>query len=89
MLGVLPGVVGLLQAVETIKLLLGVGDLLVGRLLQYDALETRFTTLRMERDPECDYCGVGKPFPGYVDMEHTCGIAAASSGSCMRCAGVG
>ena len=80
-LGVLPGVVGLLQAVETIKLLLGVGDPLVGRLLQYDALETRFTTLRMERDPECEYCAVGKPFPGYVDMEHACGIATTTAGS--------
>jgi molybdopterin/thiamine biosynthesis adenylyltransferase/rhodanese-related sulfurtransferase len=80
-LGVLPGVVGLLQAVETIKLLLGIGNPLVGRLLQYDALETRFTTLRMERDPECEYCAVGKPFPGYVDMEHACGIATATAGS--------
>jgi molybdopterin/thiamine biosynthesis adenylyltransferase/molybdopterin converting factor small subunit len=78
-LGVLPGVVGLLQAVETIKLLLGIGEPLVGRLLQYDALETRFTTLRMERDPECDYCATGKPFPGYVEMEHACSIPATSS----------
>ena len=53
----------------------------MGRLLQYDALETRFTTLRMERDPECDYCADGKPFPGYVDMEHACGIATATSGT--------
>lgn len=76
-LGVLPGVVGLLQAVETIKLLLGIGEPLVGRLLQYDALESRFTKLRLDRDPECDYCADGKPFPGYVDVAHSCGTAAA------------
>ena len=81
MLGVLPGVIGLLQAVETVKVLLGIGEPLVGGLLQYDALESRFTKLRLERDPDCDYCGSGKPFPGYVDIEHACGTATVSSGS--------
>lgn len=71
-LGVLPGVVGALEAVETIKLLLGIGDLLVGKLLVYDALRASFLTLRQQRDPNCPYCREGAPFPGYVDYEGFC-----------------
>ena len=71
-LGVMPGVIGLLQAVETVKLLLGLGDPLVGRLLHYDALAGRFQELRFARDPDCAYCGDGKAFPGYVDYEAFC-----------------
>jgi molybdopterin/thiamine biosynthesis adenylyltransferase/rhodanese-related sulfurtransferase/molybdopterin converting factor small subunit len=71
-LGVMPGVIGLLQAVETVKLLLGLGDPLVGRLLHYDALAGRFQELHHARDPECAYCGDGRPFPGYVDYEEFC-----------------
>ncbi|MEM8994687.1 MAG: molybdopterin-synthase adenylyltransferase MoeB, partial [Acidobacteriota bacterium] len=56
-LGVLPGVVGLLQAVETVKVLLGVGEPLVGRLLHYDALEPSFRILKTARNPQCAYCG--------------------------------
>lgn len=55
-LGVLPGTMGLLQATEVIKLLLDVGDVLVGRLLLYDALAATFTTLKIRRDPECPIC---------------------------------
>lgn len=71
-LGVLPGVIGLLQAVETVKLLLGVGEPLVGRLLFFDALAGRFQEMRMEPDPECAYCGEGREFPGYVDYQGFC-----------------
>ncbi len=71
-LGVLPGVVGLLQAVETIKILLGQGDTLVGRLLLYDALGARFRELKVAPDPRCRVCGEGVPFPGYVDYEGFC-----------------
>lgn len=56
-LGVLPGIIGLLQTVEAIKVLLGIGDPLVGRLLMYDALAGEFTELRLFRDPECPACG--------------------------------
>jgi molybdopterin/thiamine biosynthesis adenylyltransferase/rhodanese-related sulfurtransferase len=56
-LGVLPGIVGSLQAVETIKLLLGIGDTLQGRLLAYDALEQSFRTFKVRRDPACPACG--------------------------------
>ncbi|GAC1315232.1 MAG: molybdopterin-synthase adenylyltransferase MoeB [Ktedonobacteraceae bacterium] len=56
-LGVLPGIIGLLQATETIKLLLGIGDPLVGRLMTYDALAGEFSELRLYRDPKCPACG--------------------------------
>ncbi len=64
-LGVLPGVVGLLQAVEAVKLVLGVGEPLLGRVLHYDALGPRFTTLKVGKDPGCPWCA--RPFPGYAD----------------------
>lgn len=71
-LGVLPGVIGLLQATEAIKLLLGIGEPLVGRLLYFDALRASFSELRLERDPACRYCGDGREFPGYIDYERFC-----------------
>ncbi|MEO7995271.1 MAG: molybdopterin-synthase adenylyltransferase MoeB [bacterium] len=72
-LGVLPGVIGLLQAIEAIKLIVGIGDPLIGRLLMFDALELKFRELRQKRDAECAYCGEGKAFPGFVDYEVFCG----------------
>jgi molybdopterin/thiamine biosynthesis adenylyltransferase/rhodanese-related sulfurtransferase len=71
-LGVLPGVVGTLQAVETIKILLGLGTPLVGRLLVYDALRASFIDLEQKADPDCAYCREGADFPGYVDYEGFC-----------------
>src|SRR5438045_6999506 len=64
-LGVLPGIMGLLQANETIKLIIGAGQPLVGRLLLFEALSTQFTTLRVRRDHECPVCGDD------VDLEGT------------------
>jgi adenylyltransferase/sulfurtransferase len=58
-LGVLPGVVGTIQATEAIKLLLGIGEPLVGRLLMYDALAMTFRTLKVRRDANCPACGSG------------------------------
>jgi molybdopterin/thiamine biosynthesis adenylyltransferase len=55
-LGVLPGVMGLLQSVEVIKLVTGAGDTMAGRLLLYDALGTTFTELKVRRDPDCPIC---------------------------------
>jgi len=75
-LGVLPGIVGLLQAIEAIKLLLGLGDPLVGRLLCYDALPGRFVEYSLQADPDCAYCGAGREFPGYVDYVAFCAAAA-------------
>ena len=76
-LGVLPGVIGLLEAVEAIKLLLGQGEPLVGRLLCYDGLAARFRELKLRRDPACAYCGEGKPFPGFVDYAQFCANPSA------------
>ena len=71
-LGVLPGVIGLLQATEVVKLLLGIGDSLAGRLLQFDALSMRFRETRLRHEPDCAVCAVGRPFPGYIDYAAFC-----------------
>lgn len=71
-LGVLPGIVGLLQANETIKLLLGIGDTLAGRLLSFDALAATFRETRLAADPECPVCAPGVAFPGYIDYGRFC-----------------
>jgi molybdopterin/thiamine biosynthesis adenylyltransferase/rhodanese-related sulfurtransferase len=71
-LGVLPGIVGLLQATEAIKLLLGIGEPLLGRLLCVDALAMRFRELLLPRDPDCPLCADGRTFPGYVDYPRFC-----------------
>lgn len=72
-LGVVPGVIGCLQAAETIKLILSLGDPLAGRLLNYDALAGRFRESRLERDPECAWCDPERERQGYVDYEAFCG----------------
>lgn len=72
-LGVVPGIIGLLQANETIKLLLGLGETLAGRLLHFDALAMRFREVRLRADPQCPVCGEGRAFPGYVDYQQFCG----------------
>lgn len=71
-LGVLPGVIGLLQASEVIKLLLEIGEPLTGRLLHFDALAMRFRETRLRPDPGCTVCAAGKPFPGYIDYQQFC-----------------
>ncbi len=71
-LGILPGTIGLLEATETIKIILDLGDLLVGRLLHYDALKQRFVELKCQRNPDCLYCGDNREFPGYVDYQKFC-----------------
>jgi molybdopterin/thiamine biosynthesis adenylyltransferase/rhodanese-related sulfurtransferase len=75
-LGVLPGTIGLLQATEAIKLLLGVGSPLVGRLLCYDALAATFRELLLPRDPACPGCGVTATFQGYQDIALLCAASA-------------
>jgi len=71
-LGVLPGILGTLQALEALKILLGAGRPLVGRLLCFDGQATEFRELAVRADPECAYCGKGHAFPGYVDYERFC-----------------
>jgi sulfur-carrier protein adenylyltransferase/sulfurtransferase len=74
-LGVLPGVIGTIQATESIKLLLGGGSTLVGRLLLYDAWNMRFRELRLRRDPECPVCGDHPTVKELIDYDQFCGIA--------------
>jgi sulfur-carrier protein adenylyltransferase/sulfurtransferase len=77
-LGVLPGIVGSLQALEALKLVLGVGETLVGRLLLVDALKLRFRELALEKDPECPLCGEHPSIHELVDYEAFCGVGAAA-----------
>jgi sulfur-carrier protein adenylyltransferase/sulfurtransferase len=72
-LGVLPGIVGLLQANEVLKLLLDIGEPLRGRLLYFDALAMRFRETRLAADPQCPVCAPGLAFPGYIDYARFCG----------------
>lgn len=69
-LGLLPGTIGIIQATEVAKLILGIGTPLVGRLLTYDALEMEFRELRLSRDPECPMCGPGAP-TSLAEIEYT------------------
>ena len=71
-LGVLPGVIGMLQATEAVKLILGIGEPLAGRLLHFDALAMRFRETRVQPDPACVVCAPGTAFPGYIDYQHFC-----------------
>jgi molybdopterin/thiamine biosynthesis adenylyltransferase len=73
-LGILPGVIGLLQATETIKLLLGRGEPLVGRLLTYDSMKMKFRELRLRRDPDCIVCGPKPSITKYIDYEGFCAL---------------
>ncbi len=74
-LGVLPGLVGMIQATETIKLILGVGEPLIGRLLLVDALAMRFRELKLRKDPDCPVCGDHPTITKLIDYDQFCGIA--------------
>ncbi len=71
-LGILPGIIGTLQATEAIKLLLGAGDSLAGRLLTYDSLRMTFRNLKLRRDPTCPACGENPTIKEYIDYEGFC-----------------
>ncbi len=73
-MGVLPGIIGTLQALEALKILLGIGETLTGRLLCFDGLAGEFRELRIRRDPQCPYCAAGE-FPGYIDYQQFCNAA--------------
>ena len=76
-LGVVPGIIGLMQACEALKLLLGIGESLSGRLLQFDALALRFRETRVVPDPDCAVCAPGRAFPGYIDYVRFCAAEQA------------
>ena len=78
-LGILPGVVGTLQATEAIKLILGVGESLVGRFLLFDALKMRFRELKVRKDPDCPVCGEHPTVTQLIDYEQFCGITQTAT----------
>jgi molybdopterin/thiamine biosynthesis adenylyltransferase/rhodanese-related sulfurtransferase len=71
-LGILPGMIGVLQATEAVKILLGLGNTLAGRLLQYDSLSMTFRTFKLRRDDACPGCGKNPTITGYIDYEEFC-----------------
>jgi molybdopterin/thiamine biosynthesis adenylyltransferase/rhodanese-related sulfurtransferase len=80
-LGVLPGIVGAIQAAETLKLIIGKGEPLVGRLLLFDALAMRFRELKLRKNPECPVCGGHPTITKLIDYEEFCGIRGEESAS--------
>lgn len=73
-LGILPGTIGTIQATETIKLLLGIGEPLIGRLFLYDALKMRVREMKLRKDPDCPICGVNPTVTELIDYQQFCGI---------------
>jgi adenylyltransferase/sulfurtransferase len=74
-LGVLPGVIGVIQGIEAIKLILGRGETLIGRLLLFDAMAMSFRELALRKDPDCPLCGTSPTITGLVDYEQFCGLS--------------
>src|SRR5437867_3088197 len=77
-LGVLPGMIGVIQATEAVKLILGIGEPLIGRFLIYDALRMRFRELKLRKDPDCPVCGTYPTVTELIDYEQFCGITPAA-----------
>jgi adenylyltransferase/sulfurtransferase len=73
-LGVLPGIIGVIQATETVKLIMGIGEPLVGRFLIYDALRMKFRELKLRKDPACPVCGTHPTVTQLIDYEQFCGV---------------
>jgi molybdopterin/thiamine biosynthesis adenylyltransferase/rhodanese-related sulfurtransferase/molybdopterin converting factor small subunit len=73
-LGILPGTIGLIQATETVKLILGAGEPLIGRLLLYDALGMRFRELKLRKNPDCPICGEHRTITKLIDYHQFCGV---------------
>jgi len=73
-LGVLPGIIGVIQATETLKLITGIGEPLIGRFMIYDALKMKFRELKLRKDPECPVCGTHPTVTRLIDYEQFCGI---------------
>jgi sulfur-carrier protein adenylyltransferase/sulfurtransferase len=80
-LGVLPGLIGTIQATEAIKLIIGAGDSLAGRLLLFDALAMSFRTMKLRRDPACPICGDHRTITQLIDYNQFCGVPATTTSS--------
>jgi len=73
-LGILPGVIGVIQATETVKLILGIGKPLIGRLMLYDALDMTFREMKVRKNPKCPICGPQPTITGLIDYQEFCGV---------------
>ena len=78
-LGVLPGVIGVMQAIEAIKLIVGIGEPLIGRLVHFDALKMKFREFKVRRDPKCPVCSETPTITGLIDYDQFCGIPQAKA----------
>ncbi|CAA9451398.1 MAG: Sulfur carrier protein adenylyltransferase [uncultured Rubrobacteraceae bacterium] len=78
-LGILPGAIGVIQATEAVKLILGIGEPLIGRLMLYDALGMSFREMKLRKDPNCPICGENPTVTGLIDYEEFCGIPQANA----------
>ena len=78
-LGILPGLIGTIQATETVKLILGMGQTLAGRFLIYDAMKMRFRELTLRKDPDCPVCGTHPTVTALIDYDQFCGVAPAQA----------
>jgi adenylyltransferase/sulfurtransferase len=87
-LGILPGVIGVIQATEAIKLILGIGRSMVGRLLRFSALDMQFKEFKLRRDPTCPICGDTPTIKSLIDYEQFCGIRGEESNTIMGMDGI-
>src|SRR6266481_3594969 len=78
-LGVLPGIIGVMQAIEAIKMIIGIGDSLIGRLVSFDALQLRFKEFKIRKDPNCPICGEHPTIHELIDYDQFCGIPQADA----------
>jgi molybdopterin/thiamine biosynthesis adenylyltransferase/rhodanese-related sulfurtransferase len=78
-LGVLPGMIGVMQAIEAIKMIIGIGDSLIGRLVSFDALQMRFKEFKIRKDPNCPICGEHPTVHELIDYDQFCGIPQADA----------
>lgn len=78
-LGVLPGIIGVMQAIEAIKMIIGIGDSLIGRLVSFDALKLRFKEFKIRKDPSCPICGDHPTIHELIDYDQFCGIPQADA----------
>ncbi len=87
-LGILPGLIGLIQATEAIKLILGKGDSLIGRLLLFNALDMKFREVKLQKDPECPVCSKNPTITKLIDYEQFCGIGLGQEEATVRTNGI-
>ena len=79
MLGVLPGIIGVMQAIEAVKLIVGIGEPLIGRLVHCDALKMKFREFKLRRDPKCPVCSETPTITDLIDYDQFCGVPQAAA----------